>query len=367
MCRDNSPNRVCGRDLATIINATGPHTRIPWCSWSNRKLYQCLSMFRLSPSNFKVACVSSHTRGETEGRRVFDLILEALNLRHPANPQFHPVVDAKLSSHIDALFKALDRKDVVVLYTDARGKRACYWPPYARSWQRPDWDDGWGGTVAGLTAVDGVDRRRELERIKAGNALGAWWAMEQELWDEEGLERGLGLVDGVASVEERRQGTRVAATGISTIPTASANANVRGHVRRRSDSVSSSSVVSTTATSEARFEAELLAAGLDLLPQVRTSGGGDVQAPMCHNPVVSVPRVSLAPVCTRPLQTPSPQNRMHQQQQPPLQPQPERPMMPMQGASDAEGRKRPAYGQGTSPSAARRLRKRLRKEFEIRG
>lgn len=99
-----------------------------------------------------------------EERNVFDLIQAELCCHHPSNPQYAPAVRPRLARKIRSMMDDLDEMGVIAIYKMPKGgERRVYWPAWTRAWYRPDWDSDYGGTVdAGvrdqlMRVVEGAD------------------------------------------------------------------------------------------------------------------------------------------------------------------------------------------------------------------
>ncbi|KAK1749548.1 hypothetical protein QBC47DRAFT_465507 [Echria macrotheca] len=147
MCVTNTPTMVCYTPVHPIANrvGSGRATVISWCPATDRAIYRAISHYRLSPYNIRTMAA----RGENgEAENIFLSICRQVHCDFPEDPLFNAIVHPRLERHIHSLMNALDKHNIILLYTGPDNKQTAFWPLYTRTWANPNWDGHWGGIVS---------------------------------------------------------------------------------------------------------------------------------------------------------------------------------------------------------------------------
>jgi len=235
---------VCGKRIAAIITGKGAATRIPWCDFSRRRILQLISAFRLTPDNIETqVCPSppSSTSAGSSECNVLDLIMAELHCHHPSNPQYAPAVRPRLVRKIRKMMGDLDEAGAVVAYRMSRGGERRVYWP---PWTKRWCRPDWDGDYGGTVAAEA---REQLERVAEG------WPVPGFVSEEEDVARG---------PEPPRMETRAMPTLTVPVPRpfTGTSAEPRPEAGSGWDGVSAfgtESTVSTSASSAARLAADL--------------------------------------------------------------------------------------------------------------
>ncbi|KKY29846.1 hypothetical protein UCDDA912_g10225 [Diaporthe ampelina] len=173
----NSPQVVCGRPIAEIINGSGRRTSIRWDERSVRIMKQMLAHYQLTPTNLVTAVTA--TLDGTDS--VFNLICRAINCWFPSSPQFHAVVHPRVRTKLVSVLRRLDAAGAIVIYRLPFGAgEAVYWPRATRAWSGAGWDglhdpvepiDPAVVAALGLVAGGGPIPRQVVEAAESVQAL----------------------------------------------------------------------------------------------------------------------------------------------------------------------------------------------------